>query len=225
VGILVSTVSVGQHLTSYRHAGRVGVDVTDQMMLLDSRRVLYGDGATEETIGTPYLAETFDSADVYTRKGVFVAVPMRLNIYEDYLEFKNKEGVYILDPALNIDRVDFRDYRLVVEKTDVGGKMKLGFFELLDSGKVTLLAKKVVSYRQPQPVKAMEDAKPGRFTKKDDEYFFKIQKGQLMEVGSIKKFIEQFPDKQNELKEFANKEKIDRKREDLVMLVQYYNSL
>lgn len=195
------------------------------MLLLDSRKVLYGDGSAEETKGTPYLAETFDSANVYTIKGVFAAVPMRYNVHEDYFEFKNKDVTYILDPALNINRVDFRDYSFVVEKSEAGGKMKLGFFVLLDSGKVTLLAKKIVSYREPQPVKAMEEAKPGRYTKKDDEYFFRIEKGQLTAISSIKKMIESFPDKQNELKEFVDREKISKKEEDLIKLVQYYNSL
>ena len=113
--MLASTGSVAQHITSYRDAGRTGLNLTDHMLLLDSRKVLYGDGSAEETKGTPYLAETFDSANVYTIKGVFAAVPMRYNIHEDYFEFKNKDVTYILDPALNIKRVDFRDYSFVVE--------------------------------------------------------------------------------------------------------------
>lgn len=223
--MLVSTISVGQHITSYRDAGRTGVNVTDQMLLLDMRKVLYGDGTGVETKGTPYLAVTFDSADVYTIKGVFIAVPMRYNIHEDYLEFKNKDATYILDPALNIKKVDFGDNSFVVEKSEAGGKMKLGFFELLDSGKVTLLAKKIVTYREPQPDKAMEEAKPGRYTKKQDEYFYKVGNGPISEIGSIKKMIENFPDKQNELGEFINKEKISKDRADLIKLVTYYNSL
>jgi hypothetical protein len=223
--LLASTGSVAQHLTSYRDAGRTGLNLTDHMLLLDSRKVLYGDGSAEETKGTPYLAETFDSANVYTIKGVFTAVPMRYNVHEDYFEFKNKDVTYILDPALNIKRVDFRDYSFVVEKSEAGGKMKLGFFVLLDSGKVTLVAKKIVSYREPQPVKAMEEAKPGRYTKKDDEYFIRIEKGQLTEISSIKKMIESFPEKQNELKAFVDREKISKKEEDLIKLVQYYNSI
>lgn len=223
--MFVSTASFAQHVTSYRDAGRTGLNVTDQMLLLDSRKVLYGEGATLETKGTPYLTETFDSANVYTMKGVFTDVPMRYNIYEDFLEFKSKDVTYILDPALNIKKVDFGDSKFVVEKTEAGGKMKLGFFELLDSGKVTLLAKKKVSYREPQPDKAMEEPKPGRYTRKDDEYFFRIEKGQLIEINSIKKMIEYFPDRQNELKEFAEKEKISRNKEDLIRLVRYYNSL
>ena len=86
LSILISTSSFAQHLTSYRHVGS-GLSITDQMQLLDVRRVLYGDRYAEIQ-GTPYLTETFDSANVHTDKGVFFGVPMRYNIYEDYLEFK-----------------------------------------------------------------------------------------------------------------------------------------
>jgi hypothetical protein len=192
------------------------------MHLLDTRRALYGAESAPEFQGTPYLTETFDSANVHTTKGVFRGVPMRYNIYEDYLEFKNKDVTYILDPKLDIIKVDFGSNRFVVEKTV---KMKLGFFELLDSGKVTLVAKMGVYYREPQPTKGIVDAVPGTFTRKGDEYMYRIEKGQLNEIGSIKKMIESFPDKHNELKEFARKERISKNKEDLIKLVQFYNSL
>ena len=60
---------------------------------------------------------------------------------------------------------------------------------------------------------------------KEDEYFFKIGNGQLTEISSVKKMIENFPDKQNELKEFVRREKISKNEEDLIKLVRYYNSL
>jgi len=219
-----SSLSVAQHVTSYRDAGRTGLNVTDHMLLLDSRKVLYGEGASD-TKGTPYLAETFDSANVYTLKGVFAGLPMRYNIHYDYLEFKKKDVIYILDPALNITRVDFKDYSFVVEKSEAGGKMKLGFFVLLDSGKVTLLAKKNVSYRDPQPAKAMQDATPATYSKQKDEYYYKIGSGQPIEISSVKKMIDDFPDKHDELEQFVRKEKISKNDEDLVKLVRYYNSL
>jgi hypothetical protein len=222
--MLASAVCVGQHITSYRDAGRTGLNVTDHMLLLDSRKVLYGDGAVE-TVGTPYLAETFESADVYTLKGVFNSMQMRYNVHADYMEYKDKDVVYILDPALNIKRVDLGNNRFVVEKSEAGGKMKLGYFVLLDSGKVTLLAKKNVAYRDPQPAKAMQEATLGSYSKQKDEYFFKIGNGQLNEITSPKRIIESFPDKQDELEQFVRKEKISKNEEDLIKMIRYYNSL
>jgi hypothetical protein len=45
-------------------------------------------------------------------------------------------------------------------------------------------------------------------------------------VGNLKEMIASFPDKQEELKQFAKKEKISPKKEDeLLKLIRYYNSL
>jgi len=222
--MLASKVCVAQHITSFRDAGRTGLNVTDHMLLLDARKVLDGDGSVE-TIGTPYLAETFDSAVVYTLKGVFHVMQMRYNVHKDYMEYKDKDVVYILDPALNIKKVDHGNYRFVVEKYEAGGKMKLSYFVLLDSGKVTLLAKKNVAYREPQPAKAMQEPTLGSYSKQKDEYFFKIGNGQLNEISSAKRMIESFPDKQDELEQFVRKEKISKNEDDLIRLVRYYNSL
>lgn len=220
--VLLSTTSPAQHLTSYRDGATVGQNITEQLHLLDTRKALYGNGSAPEFQGTPYLTETFDSANIHTVKGVFRGVPMRYNIYEDYLEFKNKSVTYILDPTLNIIKVDFGSKSFVVEKI---AETKLGFFELLDSGKVTLVAKMGVYYREPQPTRGIVEAIPAKYTRKGDEYMYKIEKGTLKEIGSIKKMIESFPDKQNELKEFVRMERISKNREDLIKLVRFYNSL
>jgi hypothetical protein len=46
-----------------------------------------------------------------------------------------------------------------------------------------------------------------------------------MKVSNLKKMIDSFPDKQNELTQFAKKEKLSHKKaEDLMKLVRYYNN-
>ena len=47
-----------------------------------------------------------------------------------------------------------------------------------------------------------------------------------MKIDNLKKMIEGFPDKKNELSQFAKSEKINTKdEEDLKKLIKYYNSL
>ena len=67
---------------------------------------------------------------------------------------------------------------------------------------------------------------PAKFSKSSDAYFYRIGSGELQEVDNIKDMIASFPDKQEELKQFAKKEKISpKKEEELLKLVRYYNSL
>lgn len=203
-----------------------GINLSDHMLILDSKKNM--DVEPEEIIGgTPYLIETFTTGDVYSNKGKFAAVPMRYNIYADYIEFKEKDVTYILAPGPDIKKVNLGDYHFVVEKYQVKGKTQLGYFTLLDSGKVMLMSKKMVTFRGKQEPKAIETAgTPARYTRSSDEYHYKIANGALIKVSSIKKMIESFPDKQEELKQFASQEKISPKNEsELVKLVRYYNSL
>ncbi|MBA4056281.1 MAG: hypothetical protein C0490_16320 [Marivirga sp.] len=131
-----------------------------------------------------------------------------------------------MDPGPDIKKINLGDQVLVVEKYEVKGKSKSGYFALLDSGKVTLVAKKVITFREAQPPKALEVAgKPAKYSKSADEYLYKIGDGPLTGVGSIKKLIESFPDKQEELSQFVSQEKISKNEKELIKLVRYYNSL
>jgi hypothetical protein len=98
---------------------------------------------------------------------------------------------------------------------------------LLDSGKVSLMMKHVVSYREPQPPKPIEtQGTPARHSELPDIFYFKIGNGEIKEIENLKKMVEEFPDKQNELNEFIKKEKISvRKRDEMINLIRYYNSL
>ena len=67
---------------------------------------------------------------------------------------------------------------------------------------------------------------PAEYRRNPDEFYFKIEGGQMTEVKSVKAMVAAFPDKQDELLAFAKKEKISpRDEEELLKLVRYYNSL
>ena len=67
---------------------------------------------------------------------------------------------------------------------------------------------------------------PAKFTRTDDVYYYKIGEGEVVKIDNLKKMIEGFPDKKNELSQFAKSEKINTKdEEDLKKLIKYYNSL
>jgi hypothetical protein len=214
-----------QHLPGNASGAGTGLNITDHMLIKESRRGLEGE-SEEKVDGTPYQNENFVKGTVYSSKGKFPDVMMRYNIYADQIEFKQKDITYILDPGPDIKKIDLGDHLLVVEKYEVKGKSKSGFYTLLDSGKVTLVAKKVVTYREAQAPKALEIAgKPAKYSKAGDEFLYRIGDGPLMEVGSIKKFVENFPDRQEELMKFVSQEKISKNEKELIKLVRYYNSL
>jgi len=176
--------------------------------------------------GTPYLSEKYVSGEILfgTERST---VPLRYNVYQDLMEYQQNGKALALDPSTKIKSVRLGESIYIVDKFEFDGKTKYGFLNLLDSGKVTLVAKKVIKYQEPLKGKALDGGDlPAKFSKSPDAYFYRVGNGELQEVDNIKDMIASFPDKQEELKQFAKKEKISpTKEEELVKLVRYYNSL
>tara|TARA_R110000744_G_scaffold84385_2_gene165149 strand:- start:270 stop:953 length:684 start_codon:yes stop_codon:yes gene_type:complete len=202
-----------------------GRNLADHMLIKIMDKSLYKQEYPVD--GSPYLNPEFTEGEVYTSKGNYSEVPLRYNIDTDVIEFSQDEAVYALDPEPRIKKVVIGENVFVVEKGEIIGKMNNSFYLRLDSGKAQLLMKKAVSFREAQPAQAMQAAStPARYQKMPDQYFYKIGDGGVMKIGSIKKLIEEFPDKQEELSAFAKKEKISPKNErELISFFQYYNSL
>jgi hypothetical protein len=179
--------------------------------------------------GTPYLSETYVVAEIHFDKGNPTKLPVRYNAFQDLIEYKQNGQSLVLDPSTRIKKVDLGDNTLVVDKIEFKGKAKYGFLTLLDSGKVMLLSKKMVTYVDAKASKALDGSEitsPAKFSRSPDTYYYKVGDGELQKVGSIKDMIANFPDMQEELLKYAKKEKISPKKEaELIQLVHYYNSL
>jgi hypothetical protein len=182
--------------------------------------------SAQKVEGTPYLSEKYVAGEILfgTSRST---VPLRYNAYQDLMEYQQNGKALVLDPSTKIKSVRLGESTYIVDKFEFDGKTKYGFLNLLDSGKVTLVAKKVIKYQEPLKGKALDGGDlPAKFSKSSDAYFYRIGNGELQEVDNIKNMIASFPDKQEEVKQFAKKEKISpKKEEELVKLVRYYNSL
>ena len=197
------------------------INVFDHMLIKESDKYLYG-APVEKYEGTPYLTETFVMGYVYANKEKYTGVPMRYNMFDDKLEFQKNNQIYVLGPDPRIEKVELGDYILVVEKFKFLSKTENGYLELLESGQLTLMSKKVVNYRD----KIIISDVPAKYTRSADMYYYKIGDGVVRKVDSIKKMIASLPDKQEELNQFTKNEKISPKdKDELIKLVKYYNSL
>jgi hypothetical protein len=175
--------------------------------------------------GSPFLNENFVKGEIHISKNKFIDVPLRYNIFSDNIEFKQNDIVYALLAEPKIKKVQFDGNTFLVEPI---GKGKFEFLVLLDSGKVVLMSKKrVVLFQEKKRPSAFETKPPkAKFIRERDVYFYKIGQSGTTKVSSLKSLIENLPDKQGDVNQFAKKEKISaKKEEDLVTLIKYYNSL
>jgi hypothetical protein len=198
--------------------------ISDHLQLRQSAKNLEGDVVTVE--GSPYLTDAFTDATVFFARGPETVFPVRYNIYNDYIEYRQNDQTFILNPSVLIDKIYIGDEILVVDKYEYKGKLKQGYFTLLDSGKIVLLSKKVVVYKESQGAKAFESGSTvPTYTRASNHYYFK-KNGELIRVDNLKNIIANLPTHQEEVTKFAKEEKISvRKENELVKLFQYYNSL
>lgn len=182
--------------------------------------------APADVKGSPYLDEAYVEAEISFANNTRT-VTARYNAYKDLIEYKQNGVALVLDPAPTIKRVQLGEENFVVEKYEADGKTKTGYFEMIDSGKVSLYAKKEVRYIPARKGASMDGKDlPAEFRRTPDTYYLKVGDGKLEEIKNIKSMIALFPDKQDELSKFAKKEKISTRDEaELLQLMKYYNEL
>ena len=184
---------------------------------------------TEKDIsGSPYLNDEFENGSIYTVQRLkYIDVPLRYNIYNDNLEFKNPENeIMALAAPEIVEKAVIGNTILAYSPFLQAGKTKKGFFVVLEEGKATLYAKPGVVFREATEPGAYKEAEPAKFLKRSDEYYIRIGTGEAQIIGNKKDMIAAFPDNRDKVESFISKNKIKlNKPESLKELFKYYNSL
>ena len=202
-------------------AQKGGYNIHDHLLIREANRYRQ-ESAGAKYDGSPYLDEQFVVGYVYQGKNKFNGVPMRLNIHEDIIEFQEAGITYLLDPDPHITRIELGERIFVVDNFKYLAKKGNGFQELLETGRITLLAKKAVSYRKEMPLQGI----PAKYTRLPDILYYKIENQTPNKVGNIRNLIEDLPDNKEAVRKFVEAEKISTKNpEDVLKLVRFYNSL
>ncbi len=184
---------------------------------------------TEKDIsGSPFLNDEFIKGSIFTVQRLkYVDVPLRYNIYNDNLEFKNpnNEILALATPEI-VEKAVIGNTILAYLPYLQAGKTKKGFFVVLEEGKASLYSKPGVVFREATPPGAYQEAEPAKFAKRPDDFYIRIGTGQAQIIGSKKDLIAAFPDNRDKVESFISKNKIKiNKPDSLKELFKYYNSL
>jgi hypothetical protein len=184
---------------------------------------------TEKNIkGSPYLNDEFETGSIFTvQRQQYVGIPLRYNIYNDDLEFKTPANeVQALATPEIVEKAVFGSNQLVYLPYSQANKTKKGFFLVLEEGKASLYTKPGVLFQRPTEPGAYKEAEPAKFVKRADEYYIRIGTEQAILIKSKKDLIAAFPDNQEKIESFIDKNKTKaNKPESLKEVVRYYNSL
>lgn len=198
--------------------------VADYVLLKDSR--LHHIVENTEVEGSPYLNDLFIEGDIYMVKDTFRHVPMRYDVYNDWIEFKKKEVIYILDPLPYVLKVKIGDHTLEVQPYVDHGKLKSGFFKILDNHKITLLSKKTIQFQERKLAKALESSNtPPKYKSGKDTYYVRVAHQAAVLLHAIKNLTGLIPDHQKAIESFVKRNKTSLHEADLLKLMEYYNKL
>ena len=184
--------------------------------------------ALKDIKGSPYLNDAFISGTIFTTmKTQFNDVPLRYNLFNDDLEFKNPAGeILALAKPEIVEYAVLGAHRLVYANYSVGGKTKTGFLLVVEDGKAALLSKQSVIYQEPTEPGAYKEAEPAKFVRRAEEFYIRTGSTTAKPVNNKKSVLEAFPDNRGQMEDFISKNKVRlNKPEGLAEVVKYYNTL
>lgn len=175
----------------------------------------------DEIKGTPFPNKQFVAAKF---KDNFETAPARYNSFNDNIEYKKNDEIFVLPDTEDFSRVTYIDTKETLVNLKTGDELSGYFYEIVN-GKNSLYKKIKTKYIDATPAKTTYDSdKPASFKTLSPVYYIKTDKGFIKKPKNQKEILEQFPDKKEALNTFfkENKIKFD-KEEDLKKLVNFLN--
>lgn len=180
----------------------------------------------EDISGSPYLFDEFIDGDIIIENYRFAGIPLRYNIYNDDIEYKNGETILAISSGLNIRRIFIFDMIFVYDAYELKNVQKFGYFQLLNDGPLKVLKKFNVSYQMPQAAQAYTSAIPPKFVRLSSKLYVKIGNTPARLYSNKKNLLAAFGDKKSAMAKYIKAERLNVKNEiDLVKLIKYYNTL
>jgi hypothetical protein len=172
--------------------------------------------------GTPYLCIEFQPGVFYLKDSKKIELPIRYNIYRDEMEYLFNGISYVVGSPETLEKVVFAGSEFRYLPTISKG----GYFELFESGKCTFVQKKVVEYKPSEGSKPIVGLLPAKFVRNNDVFYFVINQTKTFKVSSISSVIKALEDQKSQIESYIKQEKIKNiKKENLIKIVKYYNSL
>ena len=182
--------------------------------------------------GSPYLREEYNWAEVTTVEGkVYRDIRIKFNLMDRVVQYLGDDGKEMI-ATLPVKSIKFpvipaESGTISIMLSSVNGALNTpdaAIYEVLDSGKVTLLKKISVTYRDE---KKYSEAVITRHFDRQETYYILTPDGQLNKLEKNRSFItSMLLDKKTEVEQYIDSNKLKCKTlKDLQMIVEYYNSL
>jgi hypothetical protein len=181
-----------------------------------------------EIIGSPYENSQFEPGEIFTNtQQHFSGILLRYNMNSNQMEFKRPEGdIFEISPADMIDSVLIGSSKYIYAACKSGSKSLKGYFKVLAGGTPALLLRMNVILKAAEPAAPYKEPVPASFERRPDEFYLLPSAGEAVKLSGKKDLLEILTSHTDEMEQFIKNNKVKfNKQEDLVSLMQYYNSL
>lgn len=183
--------------------------------------------------GTPYYFDEYYWGDVISVSGKeYKNVRIKFNLLEHHLQFITDDGTEMIATS-PVKAIRFsslpagKDSSKAVTLISGSGVLNAPdavIYEVLDSGKASLLKKITLSYRDEK--KYGEAGITRHFERKENEFFILLNNEYKKVEKKNEFFLTLLHDRSKEIEDFINKNRLNcRSIKDIQQLIRYYNSL
>lgn len=215
-------------IDSNQYSPAVSAAVSAYHLSMDKESKLYSGpehiGYHPKMIGSAYFgSDTWQNGSVYYDDILYRDVPMKYDEVLDKAVVQHFNGVFKLE--LNTDQVKWftlGGHTFIKLNADAGNNIKAGFYDLLVSGKITVLAKRiklVTEFIEGNELNRRIDSRPVYYAVKDGVY---------KPISTKRSLFNILADQRKEVQQYLRKNKIKFKRKSeyaIVKAVEYYNQL
>lgn len=179
----------------------------------------------ESIDGSPYLTEDFRKCVLYLENGsVYRNVAVRLNIYDNNLEFQRGDTYYIFDKVDGIYKIEFSSGDIITFVENLNKDIE-GFYRIEADGKYRLLSGLDVNFREGKTAtnSYTENVNP-QFIRVKDKLYIQLPDENLVYLKNKKSFGKEFSSDHKEFVNYAKTKKLNPgNQEDLIKIVEYMN--
>ena len=176
-----------------------------------------------DILGSPYLNVEFTDGVIYLKDTTAVKLLLRYNIYSDEMEYQIQGVNFVVGNTLIINTILLGNSIFVYLPFINKG----GYFEVIESGKCFLVQKRSVTYKPAEKAKPIEGiSSPAKFVAEPDVFYMILHDTLTYAIENRKSVINALQDQKEKIESYIKKEKIRNiKKENLIKIVKYYNSL
>ncbi|MBU1013104.1 MAG: hypothetical protein KKG99_08855 [Bacteroidetes bacterium] len=218
---LITTTTYGQAYNTYEQAS-----LTDFLNATHSGALRRSILSENDIKGSPYLNAEFVLGDILTDNKIhYVSVPLRYNIYNDDIEFEvDKENYLAISNPESIQKIVIGDQEFIyaIKRNKKGDQF--GYYQLLQDGKVRLLSRHNIVFKEATKTTGYKAAESAKFEKNSNTFYLQKENDEPHEISNKKDLIAILGPQGEKINLLIKKEKINfRKEEDLIKLLKFIN--